>query len=194
MFHAPTYTPHRKTFHQDCGFTSDALTAVPGPGEYNIDRPNSNTHKNRAGSSTPTSSFLCARTPLNVGTNLETPPPGTYELLRTQQIHVDKSGNVLKDPFFRSRTKRNATFIAASDVPGPGEYDVDRGVAAPNVVWSGGGKRGSGTSGRPGQQRRTGSGGPHAKEEESATPGGLTRKFQKCSIRETLHCSCLHST
>ncbi|CAN0392129.1 unnamed protein product, partial [Ectocarpus sp. 13 AM-2016] len=69
------------------------------------------------------------RTPLNVGTHLETPAPGTYELLPTQQSHVDKSGNILKDPFFRSQTRRNASFIAASDVPGPGEYDVDRGVA-----------------------------------------------------------------
>ncbi|CAN0210906.1 unnamed protein product, partial [Pylaiella littoralis] len=98
----------------------------PGPGEYNIDRANTNnnSNKNRAGSMTPTSSFLCARTPLDVGTHLQTPAPGTYELLRAQQAHVDKSGNVLKDPCFRSQTKRNASFIATSDVPGPGEYDV----------------------------------------------------------------------
>lgn len=168
-------------YQQDCGFTPDAVKVVPGPGEYNIDSANTSTHKNRGTSSTPTSSFLCARTPLNVGTNLDTPAPGTYELLRTQQAHVDKSGNILKDPFFRSRTKRNASFIAASDVPGPGEYDVDRGVAAANSFGSGG-SRGSGTSARPGQQRR-GGGGNYAKEVEDTTPGKLNRTPQTPSIR-----------
>lgn len=178
---ASTSSSHPNDLQQDCGFAPDALKAVPGPGEYNVDRANSSsTHKNRAGSSTPTSSFLCTRTPLNVGTNLETPAPGTYELLRAQQTHVDKSGNVLKDPFFRSRTKRNASFIATSDVPGPGEYDVDRGVATANSFGSGG-SRGSGTSGRPGQQRRAG-GGHHAKEEEEATPGEYTRTSQTSAI------------
>lgn len=154
--------------------TPASLAAVPGPGEYNIDRAtNSNTHRNRAGTSTPSSSFLCSRTPLNVGTHLETPAPGTYDLLRTEQAHVDKSGNVLKDPFFRSRTKRNASFIASSDVPGPGEYDLERGVATANSLGAGG-SRGSGTSGRPGQQRR-GGGRHHAKDEDDVSPGELNR-------------------
>ncbi|CAM9492744.1 unnamed protein product, partial [Hapterophycus canaliculatus] len=113
---------------RDCAFVPDALAAVPGPGEYNVERGNG-VNKNRDGSSKPTSSFLCARTPLNVGTHLESPAPGSYELLRRDQTHVDKSGNVLKDPFFRSQTKRNTSFIAGSDVPGPGEYEVDRGLA-----------------------------------------------------------------
>lgn len=178
--HLDVHTPHPTANAQDCGFTPDSLAAVPGPGEYNIDRANSSTHKNRAGTSTPTSSFLCTRTPLNVGTNVETPAPGTYELLRTHQAHVDKSGNVLKDPFFRSRTKRNASFIAASDVPGPGEYDVDRGVATANSFGSGG-SRGGGTSGRPGQRRRGGS--AHAKEEEDVTPGKADRTPQNPSLQ-----------
>ncbi|CAN0141959.1 unnamed protein product [Ectocarpus sp. 12 AP-2014] len=150
----------------------DHLGIVPGPGEYNTDRGNRNNtaNKNRAGASNPTSSFLCARTPLNVGTHLETPAPGTYELLPTQQSHVDKSGNILKDPFFRSQTRRNASFIAASDVPGPGEYDVDRGVANSTEAFGSGGGRGSGAGGRPSQQLRRGGGG-RVKEEEEVTPG-----------------------
>lgn len=156
-------------YGQDCGFVPDALAAVPGPGEYNVERGNG-ANKNRAGSSTPTSSFLCARTPLNVGTHLESPAPGTYELLRRDQAHVDKSGNVLKDPFFRSQTKRNASFIAGNDVPGPGEYEVDRGLAISRETIGSAGVRGGGAGGRPGQQHRGGSDG-HSKEEEDVTPG-----------------------
>ena len=178
----PTSHIHQQNAKQDCGFTPDPLTAVPGPGEYNVDRPhNGNANKNRAGATTPSSSFLCTRTPLNVGTFLETPAPGTYELQRTQQAHVDKKGNVLKDPCFRSQTRRNASFIAPSDVPGPGEYDVNRGgaTAKDGVGLSGGGSRGGGTSGRPGQQPRRGGGNP--KEEEGVTPGTCEPRPGTCS-------------
>lgn len=167
------YSVHHTPYNpQDCGFAQDHVGVVPGPGEYNIDRSNRNNtaNKNRAGVPNPTSSFLCARTPLNVGTHLETPAPGTYELLPTQQSHVDKSGNVLKDPFFRSQTRRNASFIAASDVPGPGEYDIDRGVASSTEAFGSGGGRDSGAGGRPSQQLRGGGGG-RVKEEEDVTPG-----------------------
>ena len=98
--------------------------AIPGPGEYNIDR--KNCQKAIPG---PTSSFLCSRRPLPLGTNALTPAPGAYELARAQQGKVDKDGVVLKHPFFRSRTKRDPLFIPSSEVPGPGEYDVGRGLS-----------------------------------------------------------------
>ena len=79
---------------------------------------------------------------------------------------------ILQDPFFRSQTKRSASFIAPSDVPGPGEYHVDRGVATVKEACGTGlggvgGRGGQGVSaGRPGNQR-----GGHSREEEESSPG-----------------------
>ncbi|CAM9678984.1 unnamed protein product [Ascophyllum nodosum] len=109
---------------RDWGLTPHSTVAIPGPGEYNIDR--KNCQKAIPG---PTSSFLCSRRPLPLGTNALTPAPGAYELARAQQGKVDKDGVVLKHPFFRSRTKRDPLFIPSSEVPGPGEYDVGRGLS-----------------------------------------------------------------
>lgn len=88
-------------------------------------------------------------------------------------MQADKNGLILKDPFFRSQTKRSASFIASSDVPGPGEYDVDRGVATVKEACGtgaggGGGGKGQGgvSAGRPGHQRCG-----HAREDEESSPG-----------------------
>lgn len=153
---------------QDCGFSPDPLTAVPGPGEYDIDRKELNRTSSR-----PTSSFVCPRTHPSAETITETPAPGSYELWHVQPQYVDKCGQVLRDPFFRSQTKRMASFIAKSDVPGPGEYDVDRGLASLKGALGigAGGVKGSGTVvKRSGQQQQSGG---RSKEEVDVTPGEI---------------------
>lgn len=153
------------TAQQDCRLAPNKLTAAPGPGEYNIDR-----RDNPRIATGPTSSFRCTRTPLAVGTNLQTPAPGAYEILQGQHVQADKNGLILNDPFFRSQTKRSASFIAGSDVPGPGEYDVDRGVATVKEACVMGGGKGQGgvSAGRPGHQRCG-----HSREDEESSPGEI---------------------
>lgn len=132
---------------------------MPGPGQYNL----RGKGRHSVGSG-PTSSFLCARKPLeSTEGDVNTPAPGSYELLTPAQVNVDKNGQILKHPCFRSQTSRNASFIAKSDVPGPGEYNTDKGFAggraAMTVLAAQGG--GSGRSGRP----------PLSREDDSASPG-----------------------
>lgn len=100
-----------------------------------------------------------------VGTNLETPAPGTYELLQNQYAKIDKNGQVLKDPCFRSQTKRDASFITASEVPGPGEYDVGRTIAASKEPFGSGG---SGAKSPRANLRRSGG---HSKDDDDISPG-----------------------
>lgn len=155
---------------------------MPGPGQYNVDRRTAP----RAGSG-PTSSFRCTRTPLDVGSHLQSPAPGTYELQQTPQTRVDKNGQVLKDSVFRSRTKR--TFLATNDVPGPGEYDVEHGVAVEKDSMRGSGAVGAkdaGTGvGRSRSQPEPSSG--RSKEDEEATPGNHISHSRESILRVIRH-------
>lgn len=155
---------------QDCGFDVDPKRAVPGPGQYNL----CSKDRHSVGSG-PTSSFLCVRKPLeSTEGDVNTPAPGSYELLTPAQVNVDKNGQILEHPCFRSQTSRSASFIAKSEVPGPGEYDTDRsfmGGRMGTTVSVTQGQRGKGASGSGG-----GGGGRFgrplpSKEDDSTSPG-----------------------
>lgn len=168
LFHSGPMACRNHLSKQDCGFTDNPEHAVPGPGQYNLDRKETQ----RLGSG-PTSSFRCARKPLENERSCDTPAPGAYELATPVHPRVDKNGQVLKAPFFRSQTKRDASFISGSEVPGPGEYDIDRGMTIAKessllpVVAGHAGKR---PGGRFGQD-------DDCQEEASVSPGA-----QACTL------------
>ncbi|CAM9321916.1 unnamed protein product, partial [Discosporangium mesarthrocarpum] len=93
---------------------------LPGPGQYSIE--NSHLHQKNG----PTSSFrsfrsgACFHVP-------DTPAPGAYETSPPHRDQIDKNGKKLMDPSFRSCSKRDMVFKSpATDIPGPGEYEVQK--------------------------------------------------------------------